>query len=450
MIWNLAQECGKVYSLALKEHMHVHEETGKWMTYYELQKHMSGKVDKKLLHSNSFLASIQKVCDNNKAWGNATKGNPNSIYLAPYKSKFIHAIYFKESQITIGKDNILKISLANREYTGSDKYFYIKWNSDIPKPKFGEITYNNRRGWKIHLMIDEKVEQLKYDQPQKIKDIKILSVDLGVKRIATFYDGNNCVTISGKKMLGLTHYQNSLFKKTKSKLNSKISGSKNYKKLERSFRRKNDRLQNIKNDYLHKISNVIVKHSLHNNITNIVIGNSSGTHHLNLGGQTIKIKTFPEQRLKKLINYKFKEHGGITDIIPEPYTSRTCICCKNIKNSSPSGRTYKCSECGYIYDRDGVGAVNIYSLYVFEHLIKKYKLINVLNKNVSFGTNAGRNRLLSRPFGVKFHSGKLLMDNCIKAISIANYKNSVRNSNLSKELETLRNARWNHYDSYSW
>ena len=41
-------------------------------------------------------------------------------------------------------------------------------------------------------------------------------------------------------------------------------------------------------------------------------------------------------------------------------TSRTCPCCGKIKISSPSGRIFKCRGCEFEYDRDGVGAMNIY------------------------------------------------------------------------------------------
>ena len=65
---------------------------------------------------------------------------------------------------------------------------------------------------------------------------------------------------------------------------------------------------------------------------------------------------------------KFESVGGITEVVSERYTSRTCPKCGNIKKKSPKGRIYKCKKCKFEYDRDGVGAINIMKLNVsFNH-----------------------------------------------------------------------------------
>ena len=407
-IWECSKECGSVYSFALAEFWKQNSEQGKWLNKFDLQKHLKGKIEKKLLHSDSFIGAMQKVHDNLNSWKEAKKINPGAK--PPYKSRFLQPIRFKKSQIRFKDGNII-LTLGNVECKDEGKYFSVKWDKALPRPQYGEITYDKTRGWKLSFVLEQENDN-KQCPSSDSKNVNILSVDLGVKRIATIYDGKECVTISGKKLLGLIYYQNKMLGKKQATLSKKKKGGKNYKKLQRAWRRANDRLQNIKQDCLHKISRGIVNYSIDKDITHIVIGDSSSTHDkTNIGKENQKINQFPEQRLKKLIEYKFKQHGGITDIIPEPYTSRTCICCGHVKNVSPQGRIYKCSKCGYTYDRDGVGAVNIYSLYVFEHLTKKKEFSNLANenKNVSFGLNAGRNRLLTRPLGVKFHSGMLLM-----------------------------------------
>ena len=92
----------------------------------------------------------------------------------------------------------------------------------------------------------------------------------------------------------------------------------------------------------------------------IVIGDCSGIHtNTNCGKKNNQqIQQSPEQRLRKYIEYKFESIGGITEVISEEYTSQTCPQCG--KRYKPQNRIYKCRECGFIYDRDGVGAINIY------------------------------------------------------------------------------------------
>ena len=58
--------------------------------------------------------------------------------------------------------------------------------------------------------------------------------------------------------------------------------------------------------------------------------------------------------------YNISSVSGTTEIVPEPYTSRTCPKCKTVKESSPKGRTFTCTHCNFTFDRDVVGAINIY------------------------------------------------------------------------------------------
>ena len=62
-----------------------------------------------------------------------------------------------------------------------------------------------------------------------------------------------------------------------------------------------------------------------------------------------------------MIEYKAEFVGIDVKHVNESYTSQTCPACGN--RYKPSGRNYRCSECGFKYHRDGVGAVNIYKKY---------------------------------------------------------------------------------------
>ena len=50
--------------------------------------------------------------------------------------------------------------------------------------------------------------------------------------------------------------------------------------------------------------------------------------------------------------------GGTIEVVPEYYTTQTCPKCKN--RYKPTDRKYECEECGFKFDRDGVGAINIW------------------------------------------------------------------------------------------
>lgn len=372
--FELAKEAGNVYSASLEEFWKVYNETGVWLSKFDLQKHMKGKIERKLLHSDSFLGAMQQVHANLASWKEARKVNKEAK--PPTKIKFLQAILFKKSQIRY-KDGCLKITL------GTDKEFLsVKWNSEIPIPIYGSVTYSKTRGWKINLIIEIDQEEI------KLNDKKFLSIDLGVKRTATLFDGKNVITLSGKKILELIHYRNKKNAYTQSKLSYKKKDSNNYKKIKRAQRKCVDRLLNKQKDILHKYSKFVIDYSSQNKIGNIIIGDNSSTHDSpNLGkNNNQKISQNPEQKLKNYIKYKFESISGQVKIVPEPYTSQSCPCCK--QRYKPKNRTYKCSKCGFVYDRDGVGAINIY------------------NENISSGLmiKIERIRSLTEPIGIRFRN----------------------------------------------
>lgn len=376
--FELAKEAGEVYSVSLEEFWKVYNETGVWLSKFELQEHMKDKIERKLLHCDSSLGAMQQVHANLASWKEAKKVCPEAK--PPTKSKFLQGIIFKKSQIKY-KNGMLRLTL------GTNKQFLnLVWNNTVPVPIYGSVSYDKVRGWKINLVLEENIES------QTLNYNKSLSIDLGVKRTATIFDGKNTITLSGKKLMGLMHYRNKLNAHTQSKLSNKIKDSNNHKKIKRAGRKAVVRIQNIQKDILHKYSSFIVGYAVKNKIGNIIIGDNSSTHDApNLGKNTNqKISQNPEQKLKHYIKYKFESISGRVDIVPEPYTSRTCPCCKNVKKSSPKGRIYKCQPCGFVFDRDGVGAINIYQ------------------ENVSFGSlSTGRIRSLTEPIGIKLLNGNI-------------------------------------------
>jgi len=100
-----------------------------------------------------------------------------------------------------------------------------------------------------------------------------------------------------------------------------------------------------------------------------------------------------EKLILRVADYKFEVIGGIVETIPENYTSRTCPSCGNVKKNSPSDREYRCSTCKFRYDRDGIGAINIF-------------------KKVSFGCDWQSQSLpdvvgsLTPPIGWKYNSSQ--------------------------------------------
>ena len=91
--------------------------------------------------------------------------------------------------------------------------------------------------------------------------------------------------------------------------------------------------------------------------------------------------------------YKFESISGHVKIVPEQYTSRTCPVCQTRRKVQ--NRVYKCKNCNFVYDRDGIGAINIFQ----QNVDTKYRLD--LKSERSCG--------LAPPLGVKFKNGNFKM-----------------------------------------
>jgi IS605 OrfB family transposase len=57
---------------------------------------------------------------------------------------------------------------------------------------------------------------------------------------------------------------------------------------------------------------------------------------------------------------KAEEYGSEIILVDESYTSKTCTVCKTINNSLGSLKTFKCSNCSHVWDRDYNAARNIF------------------------------------------------------------------------------------------
>ena len=57
--------------------------------------------------------------------------------------------------------------------------------------------------------------------------------------------------------------------------------------------------------------------------------------------------------------YKCEKNGGVLIKIEPKLTSQDCFCCNNRVKKSLSIRTYICTKCGTVLDRDHNAAINI-------------------------------------------------------------------------------------------
>ena len=188
-----------------------------------------------------------------------------------------------------------------------------------------------------------------------------IGIDLGVKEFATCSDG------SVYKNINKTHRVRQVEKKLKReqrKLSRKVisikkgeSTRKNFVKQILKVQKLYQRLTNIRTDYLNKTIHSIVK-TKHTFIVieDLNISGMMKNRHLS---KAVAQQKFFEFRTK-LIS-KCKENNIELRIVDRFYpSSKTCHNCGHSnKDLKLSDRTYVCSECGYVEDRDINASLNL-------------------------------------------------------------------------------------------
>lgn len=198
-------------------------------------------------------------------------------------------------------------------------------------------------------------------QGTKINNTFGVGIDLGLKNLAICSDGSIYHNIN--RTNNVIKVEKSL-KREQRKLSRKVisikkgeSTQKNFVKQKLKVQKLYQRLTNIITDYLNKTIHSIVKTKpAFIVIEDLNVSGMMKNRHLS---KAVAQQKFFEFRTK-LIS-KCKEYNIELRVVDRFYpSSKTCHKCGHIKRDLKlSDRTYKCSECGYIEDRDINASLNL-------------------------------------------------------------------------------------------
>ena len=198
-------------------------------------------------------------------------------------------------------------------------------------------------------------------QGTKINNTFGVGIDLGLKNLAICSDGSIYHNIN--RTNNVIKVEKSL-KREQRKLSRKVisikkgeSTQKNFVKQKLKVQKLYQRLTNIRTDYLNKTIHSIVKTKpAFIVIEDLNVSGMMKNRHLS---KAVAQQKFFEFRTK-LIS-KCKEYNIELRVVDRFYpSSKTCHKCGHIKRDLKlSDRTYKCSECGYIEDRDINASLNL-------------------------------------------------------------------------------------------
>ena len=185
---------------------------------------------------------------------------------------------------------------------------------------------------------------------QKIKEHKVLGIDLGISLFATTSDGQ--VFINPRWFV-----QNQLIlKRRQKKLARKQRGSNNRNKARKAVAKVHRRIVNARKDFQHKLSSYIVAHYHAIIVEDLNVEGMVKNHKL-----AKHIHDVAWTQFLTMLEYKCKWKGKHFIKIDRFYpSSKTCNECGVVnKMLSLGDREWQCVDCGVIHNRDFNAAINL-------------------------------------------------------------------------------------------
>lgn len=186
------------------------------------------------------------------------------------------------------------------------------------------------------------------EEPPRREVKNAIGIDMGLEKLLTVSDGS---IFNNQRFLKTSERMRKRRQRT---LSRKKKGSHNRKKARVKLAIEDRKIENRRNDYLHKVSHDISEKADIIVFENLNIENMLKNHHL--------AKSILDASWGKLVQYtryKVEETGGELVLVNPMYTSQTCSKCGAYAQKSLSDRIHICPNCGFVADRDWNASLNI-------------------------------------------------------------------------------------------
>ena len=179
---------------------------------------------------------------------------------------------------------------------------------------------------------------------------EFIGIDLGIKDFIITSEGETFENIKIKRN------NTKKLVKLNQELSRKQKGSKNKNKARIKLAKQHEKLNNIKENYLHKVSNQLLNENQVIVMENLNVSGMMKNHNLSKSIQELSLYHF-----KEMLRYKSKwTDRDIVEVDRFFPSSKLCSNCgyKNV-NLTLKDREWICPDCGTTHNRDINAAVNI-------------------------------------------------------------------------------------------
>ena len=248
-----------------------------------------------------------------------------------------------QSYRTMNQNN--KIRIVGK-YIKLPKLGYIKVRQSMDVGKINNATVIRTPSGKYFVVLN-----IDFEPKLKQNNGNSIGVDVGIKE---FYSDSNGNVVSNPKFFEKSSRK---LRREQRKLSKKKKGSNNRNKQRIRVARVHEKITNQRNDFLQKISTMLISENQVICIEDLKIKNMVRNHKL-----ARCISSVSWGKFFNMLEYKANWYGNEIVKVPTMYpSSQTCSCCgyKNPLVKNLAIRKWECPNCHTIHDRDTNASINI-------------------------------------------------------------------------------------------
>jgi putative transposase len=334
------KEAARLWNRMVRLHLWFRKRKLPWPSESMFEKHFKRRFN---LHSQTVQALVQKFFSNIETTRtNRRNGDRNARY--PHKTKGHFAVMWKSQAIKLdGTAIVLSMGKGRKP---------LRFR--IPEIPAGRIVAAELGWHELRLTLKKEV-------PEPDMPSGVAAADLGIIHLAVVTDGQDSIGVVGRGLRSIVQGHN----KKKAALSEMLSRckrkSRRWKKLKRSMGTSARRRDNAQRNLLHHAANAVTNFCQERKVGTLAVGDIREINRNKRGKSSKRLNqengNNPLGQFVRYLRYKLERVGCGVNMVNEVYTTRTCPVCGH--RHKPAGRTYRCRQCGSVFVRDEVGAVNI-------------------------------------------------------------------------------------------
>ena len=232
-----------------------------------------------------------------------------------------------------------RIKLGFR-HAGLEQYFDGTW-------KYGTAVLLTKHGkWYLHIPV--------FKEPEARPVEHVTGIDLGIRFLATAYDGEHTAFCSGRE----ARQKRAKYKELRRQLQQRQTAA-----ARRRLKAIGDRENRWMRDVNHCVSKALVTAQPQGTLFVLedLEGIRKATERVRRKDRYVSV-SWAYSDLRKKVEYKAAKYGSAVMAADPKYTSQTCPVCRTVDKAARDKKThtYRCNCCGYQSNDDRIAAMNLY------------------------------------------------------------------------------------------